>query len=124
MNESTLLIVFIGFTLTLAIGAIIIRKISVEDIFDIEKPTLFAEGSPAFAEPTKKPVLLNAGQEKSSFKIGRKEINTIGKILGAVGGIILFAPLPDSYTNFALGLAFVGYMIIKATATPKKKQNP
>ena len=36
---------------------------------------------------------------------------------------MFFAPLPESFNGFALGLAGIGYLLIKATASPKGKKN-
>ncbi|NQU31590.1 MAG: hypothetical protein HQ525_13065, partial [Anaerolineae bacterium] len=63
----------------------------------------------------------NISGKKPGFNLDRKTINNIGKILGAVGAIMLFAPLPASFNNISIGIAFLGYLIAKATAPPKKK---
>lgn len=121
MSESTLLIVFISFAVLLLIGAVFLRKLSVRDIFDdipLSPKAGFntsLEKSPFSAKNT-----ISLG-EKPAFKLDRKTINNIGKILGVIGAIMLFAPLPASLNNISIGIAFLGYLIAKATAPPKKK---
>jgi len=123
MTESTLLIVFVSFAVLLLIGAVVMRKLSVRDVFDdiplSPKAGIFTsrEKSPYSAKAT------SSLGDKPAFKLDRKRINTIGKIMGAVGVIMLFAPLPASLNNISLGIAFLGYLIVKATAPPKKKKN-
>jgi len=123
MSESTLLVVFIAFAVLFLLGAGILRKLSVRDIFD-NIPLSSEAGistsmdkSPYSAKGTK-----TLG-EKSAFKLDRKAINNIGKILVTIGAIMLFAPLPDSFTTYGMGIAFLGYLIVKATAPPKKKKS-
>ena len=133
MSESTLLVGFISFAVLLLLGVIIWRKLSVKDIFDdISSPfkgglSPAQKNSPFSAKSTNSPFSAkstNSLGEKPAFNIDRKTINNIGKIIGAIGAIMLFAPLPPSYNNISLGIAFLGYLIAKATAPPKKKTSP
>jgi len=133
MSESTLFVVFVSFATLLLLGVIIWRKLSVKDIFDdISSPfkgglSPAQKNSPFSAKSTNSPFSAKSTKslgEKPGFKLDRKTINIIGKIMGAVGAIMLFAPLPASYNNFSLGIAFLGYLIAKATAPPKKKTGP
>ncbi len=122
MSESTLLIVFVSFSLFLIIGVIVLRKISVWDIFDdVNPPSLVTEKS-SFSESRKQSATFGANQENEEGDIKRKNINNIAKTLGVVGAIMLFAPLPSFWNNIGIGLAFLGYLVAKASAEPKKKK--
>ena len=122
MSESTLLIVFISFSIFLMIGAVILRKISVRDIFsEVDAPSSMRK-PPPFSEPIKQSSALGVNQDNKAFKLNRKSINNIAKILGAIGAIILFSPLSESFGGLGMILAFLGYLVVKATAEPKKKQ--
>ncbi len=122
MSDTTLLIVFISFAVILLIGAMILRSISVKDVLQEEKKTSPLVQSPSPFQ-TSQNTQSGATKEKKAFKLDRKTLNNIGKICGTVGAIMLFAPLPESFNGFALGLAAIGYLLVKATAPPKGKQN-
>lgn len=124
MSESTLQIAFISFAVLLLLGAVVLRKLSVRDIFD-DIPSSPEAGFNASIEKSPfSPKAATSLGEKPAFKLDRKGINNIGKILTAIGAIMLFAPLPESFTNIGIGIAFLGYLIMKATATQKKKTSP
>jgi|APSaa5957512622_1039677.scaffolds.fasta_scaffold50441_3 hypothetical protein len=122
MSDTTLLIGFVSFTAFLLIGAMILRSMSVKDFLQEEKPNspLMQGSSPFQTQQNTQPGKI---QEKKSFKLDRKTLNNIGKICSTVGAIMFFAPLPESFNGFALGLAGIGYLLIKATASPKGKKN-
>ncbi|MBT3313221.1 MAG: hypothetical protein HN390_01270 [Anaerolineae bacterium] len=121
MSDTTLLIGFISFAVFLLIGVMILRSISVKDVLQEEKTSLMVQASSPFQ--TQQNTQNGAMQEKKTFKLDRKTLNNIGKVCGTVGAIMLFAPLPESYNGFALGLAAIGYLLVKATAPPKGKKN-
>ena len=122
MSDTTLLIGFISFAAFLLVGAMILRSISVKDVLQEEKkqPPIVQN---SFPFQTQQNTQIKTMQEKKSFRLDRKTLNNIGKICGAVGAIILFSPLPESFNGFALGLAGIGYLLVRATAPPKKKKN-
>ena len=68
-----------------------------------------------------KPTLLTT-QDKPILGMDRKKVNTAGKVIGAIGAIMLFAPLPESFTVPSMVVAYIGYMIVKASAPPKAKK--
>ena len=122
MSDTTLLIGFISFAAFLLVGAMILRSISVKDVLQEEKkqPPIMQNSSPF---QTQQNTQIKTMQEKKSFRLDRKTLNNIGKICGTVGAIMLFSPLPESFNGFALGLAGIGYLLVRATAPPKKKKN-
>jgi len=127
MIESTLLIAFVSFIAILLVVAVILRKMSVRDIFDDVSSPIATRPSPSpklVAPQIKQKAFSGVGQEKNrNFNLDRKTFNIIGKTLGIIGMIMLFAPLPESFNNFSLGMAFLGYLLAKATAPPKKKNS-
>ena len=61
-------------------------------------------------------------QDKPIFGMDRKKVNSAGKVISAIGAIMIFAPLPDAFTVPGMVVAYVGYMIAKASAPPKEKK--
>ncbi len=122
MSDAALLIGFISFVVFLFVGAMILRSISVKDVLQEEKKTSPFVQSPSPFQ-TSQNMQNGAKQKKKAFKLDRKTLNNIGKICGAVGAIMFFAPLPESFNGFALGLAAIGYLLVKATEPPKGKKN-
>ena len=78
--------------------------------------------SPQSAFPTAPKSTLLTTQDKPILGMKRKKVNTAGKIIAAIGAIMLFAPLPESFTVPSMVVAYIGYMIIKASAPPKEKK--
>ena len=78
--------------------------------------------SPQSAFPTAQKSTLLPTQDKPIFGMERKKVNTAGKVISAIGVIMLFAPLPDDYTVPSMVIAYIGYMIAKASAPPKEKK--
>ncbi|MCP4139207.1 MAG: hypothetical protein GY755_02760 [Chloroflexi bacterium] len=120
MSDTTLLIGFISFAVFLFIGAMILRNISVEDILQEEKKHS-AIGQNLSPFKTQKNTQTGEMQERKPFRLDRETLNNIGKIFGTVGAIMIFAPLPQFFNRIGLGLAVVGYFLVKATVPPKKK---
>lgn len=118
----TFLIIFTIFTIMMIIIAIFIRKMSVDDVFDKSKSPFFIEKSSVFSGQIKqsKPSSLSQ-QGKKDFNLDRKMLNNIGKILMTIGAILIFVPLPDPFNGFGIPIAFIGYILNKATADLKKK---
>ncbi len=131
MDETVLLTAFIAFAILFVVLAFVLRKMTVQDFFDDRSSSLpsFSEQKlPSFAPAEKNTPKVNSTLEKN-FKFDREGINKIGKALGIIGTIMLFAPLPSSLDGVSLGIAFLGYMIAKFSSPPKgnkKKvsQNP
>jgi len=138
MDENLLLVAFTIFTVLVILLAIFFRTKSVDDIFSDDKASSISET--AFSD---KPRSLWSGTSQKSlspassmstnnrlgtgsanpvsFRLNRENINKIGKILGAVGVVLLFIPLPDAFDGIALGAAMIGWLIAKMTDQPKAK---
>ncbi len=132
MNEDVLLIAFIAFVIVLLTAAFLLRKMTVQDIFD-DKPSpvpSFSSRNLTSFDPQKTTLRKANTTVEKSFKFDREGINKMGKIIGVIGTIMLFAPLPSSLDTLSLGLAFFGYLVAKMTTPPKSKtsttntQNP
>ncbi len=121
MNESTLLIAFISFVTLLLVVSIIVRKMSVQDIFDNDSTSYTAQ---SLTLPMSKRIQLNSSKsparEEKSFNLNRENIYKFGRALSIIGAIILFTPTPESIKAFGLGMASLGWILSKATAPPKK----
>lgn len=127
MSQDTLLFAFSSFVILVLIVAVILRKISVRDVFDDDSPSFATRPSnlqKAFPSPIKQSVSSGASFEKKGFALDRQTTYKIAKALSTIGIIVLFVPLPEGYKIFGLGLAFLGSMVAKATAPPKKKNSP
>jgi len=124
MSESTLLIAFVAFIFFVLIIAVIVRKISVRDIFEntsspvTMRPPSFEKAFPA---PIKQSDSPRSSLDKKNFNLDREKTHKVAKALSTIGIIILFIPLPDAYKIVGLGMAFLGSMLAKATAPKKKK---
>ena len=126
MSESTLLIAFVSFGVLLIVVAIIVRKISVRDIFDDDSSSSpFARQRSAFPKNMGAEINPQSATAKKDniFSFNKENINKFSKVLSVIGAIILFTPTPDSLKIFGLGMVFLGSMLGKATAPPKKKSN-
>ena len=124
VTNLTFLMIFTIFTIIMIIIVLFMRKMSIDDIVDESKSAFLIEQSSAFSGQIKEIKPLSLPQQgKKDFKLDRKMLNNISKILGAVGAILIFAPLPDSFSGLGILIAFIGYILNKATADPKKKVN-
>ncbi|OQX63538.1 MAG: hypothetical protein B5M51_04950 [Anaerolinea sp. 4484_236] len=140
--DATTLQIGFGIFFTLVIMFVLfLRKISVGDIMT---PPPSARSSarqqrinkidPQFAPqktalPSPQPVIPTTQKPKTPAEPGkpilgmdRKKVNIAGKVIGAIGAIMLFAPLPESFMVPSMAIAYIGYMIVKASAPPKKKK--
>ena len=144
LDTTTLQIGFGILFILLMLFVLFLRKISVGDIMTPPPPPRsspqqkivnqidgkFARqktsqtASPQSAFPTVAKSTTFATQDKPILGMERKKVNTFGKIIGAIGAIMLFAPLPDSFTVPSMVVAYIGYMIVKASAPPKEKKKP
>ena len=125
MSESTLLVVFISFIAILLILIVVLRKISVRDIFEDDNSTSFM--SQIFVLPKDKSTQINTpknigGTEKKSA-VSKETIHKISKAISVIGAIILFTPTPESFKSYGLGLISLGWILSKATEPPKKAKN-
>lgn len=130
MNQEILLLAFVTFVIVLLISVLILRQMSVRDIFPNSSSPFSSSASPA-QNLSQKNISPSAKKQSASgttsiddktFKFDRKAVNNLGKVLGAVGAIMIFAPLPESMTNISLGIAFLGYLLVRFSAPPKTTQ--
>ena len=63
-----------------------------------------------------------SAQDKPILGMERKKVNTVGKVISAIGVVMIFAPLPDGFAVPSMIIAYVGYIIAKASAPPKEKK--
>ncbi len=125
MNETVLLTAFIAFAILLLILAFILRKLTVQDFFDNTSspaPSYAQRKLPSFEAQKNNTPKASSTPVDRGLKFDREGINKIAKIVGVVGTVMLFAPLPSSLDGVGLGLAFIGYMVAKFTTPPKDKQ--
>jgi len=122
MDENTLFLAFIGFAIFLTIFVLIIRKISVQDIGKQDNSSISFPKSSAFIKPKKETVSPDSLQANIGQMADKKTLNKIGKVLGVLGGIIIFAPLPQSFNGIGIALVIVGYFLSKVTEKSKKSR--
>ena len=122
MSESTLLVVFISFIAILLIFIVVIRKISVRDIFDDDDAGSFS--AQIFSLPKNKGVEVNEPKPLGNIEkkpvFSRESIYKISKAISIVGAIILFTPTPDSFKSYGIGMVSLGWILSKVSAPPKK----
>ncbi len=132
MDDQILLIAFVAFVVIVLVVALIFRKAMVDDVFSDESPSFSASDAPFSSKvkntilPTTKSVPMSQntviGSDKPSFVLNRQNLNTLGKIIGAVGAVMIFAPLPSSLEGISFGIAFIGYILVRFTAAPKTQK--
>lgn len=126
IDENILLIAFIAFAIFVVLGAFILRRMTVDDIFSDDKVSSIADT--AFDDrPIKQlssgHVTIGSDVDRSGSPLTRENINKLAKVLTAIGTVMIFAPLPESVDGLGFGLAFIGYLLTRATNQPKEKQN-
>ena len=140
MYQTFYLLAFGVFFVIMIILALFLRKISVDDIFkdtpQSRQPDLFknvktnalpAPRSPKVTADSLQQMLQKQPKITTSPNIQtvndkRATTNKIGKGLSALGVIMLILPLPDSFMLPSMGMIYVGYLITRASAPPKKKK--
>ena len=127
MNEQVLWVAFAAFALIVLVVAFVFRKTMVDDIFSDESPSFSAIDSSlsnkikSTAVPIAKSSasLGNSGQQNPVFTLNRQNLSKLGKILAAIGTVMIFAPLPSSLDGLSFGIAFFGYILTRFSAPPK-----
>ena len=132
MDENLLLIAFAVFGVLVLIVALVLRKMTVDDIFSDDKaspmsaspfPDRVKDTLPAAPKNTLAPAgAPRSGIDTPTFALNRQTINKIGKILSAVGTIMIIAPLSSSWDGVAFGILFVGYLLARFTNPPKEQK--
>ena len=142
LDANTLQIGFGIFFILLFLFVLFLRKSSISDImtppppprspirqklikqttkkFASQKATSPAPSQSAFPAAQKSTLL--TAQDKPILGMDRKKVNTAGKVIGIIGMIMIFAPLPDGFAVPSMVVAYAGYMIAKASAPPKEKK--
>ena len=132
MDAQVLLIAFIIFILITMIVVLIFRRMTVDDIFSDESPSFAASGT-SFDNRLKKTATRPATQsfqpastsiqtkQQPSFELNRQNLNKWGKILGAVGAVMIVLPLPSALDGLSFGIAFVGYIMARFTTPIREK---
>ena len=122
MSESTLLVVFISFIAILLILIVVLRKISVRDIFDDDDAGSFS--AQIFSLPKNKGAEVNElkplGSVEKKLVFSRENIYKISKVVGIIGAIILFTPTPDSFKSYGIGIVSLGWILSKISAPSKQ----
>ena len=141
IDLTTLQVGFGIFFILLVFFVLFLRKISVGDIMTppppphsplrqriVNKTTQkFASqkaaqpAPPQSAFPTMQKSTPLTTQDKPILGMDRKKVNVAGKVISAIGVVMIFAPLPDGFAVPSMIIAYVGYMIAKASAPPKEK---
>lgn len=131
MDENLLIVAFIVFAVLLVLIALFLRARTVDDIISDQGFSSISD-MPFDAKPLKSlpavqqtglssaPTSIGAGKEKPAFELSRKNLNTIGKVLAAIGAVLIFAPLPSPLDSVGFGVAFIGYILTRFTNQPKK----
>lgn len=134
MDPNLLKSAFAIFIVFMVILAFILRRMAVDDIFSDDKATSFSDT--AFKSNSMRDVLPTSMKESFSATTAREigagntieqsfftkeNINKVGKVLGAIGAVMIFAPLPDSLDGIGFGVAFLGYILANATKASTKK---
>ena len=130
MDEQVLVIAFVAFVVLVTIIALVLRNAAVDDIFSDNKPDSMTDmpfsdkpkGLSSVMSKNSLPSTSSTGLagDKPAFELNRVNINKIGKIIGAIGAVMIFAPLPDALDGVSFGVAFLGYMMARFTNPPKE----
>jgi hypothetical protein len=133
LSPNTLVTLFGIFIFLLMILVLFLRKISVDDLLTpppaTRKPIIQRSGAPISAQsPTPssasafpRPTPAATNNTNPGGGLTREKLNLIAKIVGGLGLVLLFAPLPKTFSSIGTGMAFLGYLVAKASAPPKKK---
>lgn len=131
MDENLLLVAFIVFAVLIILIALFLRARTVDDVIsdngfssisDMPFDDNLQKGLPAVQKKgdLSTPTAIGTGKNKPAFKLNRKNLNSIGKVLTAIGAVMIFAPLPDGLDSIGFGAAFIGYMLTRFTNQPKE----
>lgn len=131
MNGNLLLIAFIVFAVLIMLVALFLRARTVDDTISGQGFSSISDvpfdGKPQKPLPTVRKARLSpastsigVGKEKPAFEFNRKKLNMIGKVLTAIGAVLIFAPLPSSLDSVGFGVAFIGYILTRFTSQAKK----
>lgn len=132
MDDQVLVIAFVGFAVLVTIVVFVLRNAAVDDIFSDNKPDSmtdmpFSDKFKGFSSVRQKNNLPSTSPtglagDKPAFELNRANLNKVGKVLGAVGAVMIFAPLPDALDGISFGIAFLGYIMARFTNQPKEQK--
>lgn len=139
MDGNLLTIAFAIFVVFMILLTLFLRNTAVDDIFSNDKTTSFSDtafsskardflpSAPTnngLSSTSQSKPLKNIGLgtlNKPSFEWNQRNINLIGKVLGFIGVMLLFVPLPETFKSVGLWLAIIGSLVARATKASKKK---
>lgn len=130
MDQQVLLIAFAIFTVIILGVALVLRSKSVDDIFSDKSPSFSMPSLPVsdMAQKTVSqknvsvPRNTSIGADRPAFELNRQNINKLGKILGAIGAVMIVAPLPSNLDGLSFGIAFVGYILARFSNPPRDQK--
>jgi len=121
------------FLVFMVLFVLFLRKISVDDLMTpppaqkkpiIQQKSASLAPKPEISVPAARanyPPKPEKNLTTSSSGWTRAKVNSVAKIAVFIGVILIFAPLPDFFSTIGTGLAFLGYLVARASAPPKSK---